>query len=107
MKKSGIFSYIISLFKSQTTENNLSRNIINTEPAPVIPSVTNTVETDTVHRRRIKKLRKSIEQQLEDAKIRALKSHAPECSDMWKCTDSPCFKRSPDKIVGVPYKVTK
>lgn len=72
-------------------------------PLPVLPSV----ETDVVQRRRMKKLRKSLDSQLEGANRRALKAHAADCADVLMCTKRVCFKREPDKIVGEPYTVKR
>jgi hypothetical protein len=55
----------------------------------------------------MKRLRKSIDQQMESANIRALKSHGAQCKHMFDCEDHKCFKREPDKIVGVPYEVKR
>jgi hypothetical protein len=55
----------------------------------------------------MKKLRKSIDRQLESANIRALKPHGINCPDMLTCAKKDCFVREPDKIVGLPYEVVK
>jgi hypothetical protein len=85
----------------------LGQSIINTEPLPIVPSMQNTVETDVASRRQMKRLRKSLDQQMKSANIRSLKSHGAQCKHMFDCEDHKCFKREPDKIVGEPYEVKR
>jgi hypothetical protein len=48
----------------------------------------------------IKRTRASIKKQEVSMNMRALKSHSAECNDSWTCTNDPCFKIEPDKIVS-------
>jgi hypothetical protein len=49
----------------------------------------------------VKRTRASIKNQEVSMNMRALKSHALDCNDVWTCTADPCFKLEPDKIVSV------
>jgi hypothetical protein len=57
------------------------------------------VQTDIAQRRRMNRLRRSLDAQMEAANTRALKRHGADCVDMFACTKEDCFVWEPDKIV--------
>ncbi len=77
----------------------LDSNPINFTPSPVI-------QTDVRQRRRMKRLRKSLDQQLVKAEIMGMKPHEAGCN-IEMCFKPVCFEREPDKIVSAPYDIKR
>jgi hypothetical protein len=99
-----VVSWLKSLFKNHPTNPSsevkssvLDSNPINLTPNPV-------VQTDVAQTRKMRRLRKSIDQQLQSRS--AMKPHAVDCSIV-QCNKPLCFIREPDKIVSEPYEVER
>jgi hypothetical protein len=69
-------------------------------PMNVSNPFTPTTQEDPRTIETIKRTRASIKKQEVSMNMRALKSHSAECNDSWTCTNDPCFKIEPDKIVS-------
>ena len=78
------------------------RKIINLKSKAVCTTlnpITPTTQKDPLNLA-IKRTRASIKQQEISMNMRALKAHAAECTHTSTCTEDPCFKIEPDKIVS-------
>lgn len=54
----------------------------------------------------MKRLRKSIDEQLKRSESLSLRPHEMGCN-IETCIKTACFKRVPDKIVSAPYEVKR
>ncbi len=98
--------WIRNLFSPSTSKDSIDTpSVLSSESPSIVPSPV--VQTDVRHYRRMKKLRKSINSQLETAQMKALKPHAADCSDILGCNKLVCFEREPDKIVSDTYTVNR
>ncbi len=64
------------------------------------------VQTDVRQRRQMKRLRKSLNDQLKTAEIKGMKPHEAGCV-IEMCFKEVCFERVPDKIVSDAYEVKR
>ena len=84
---------------SEVKSSVLDSNPINLTPHPV-------VQSDISQVRKMRRLRNSIDKQLELQKTSSMKPHAVDCSIV-RCTKPLCFIREPDKIVSDSYEVKR
>jgi hypothetical protein len=97
--------WIKSLWETKET-NDSPRSIIQ-DTTPLTTPINPLVQTDIRQYRQIKRLRKSLNDQLKKAEEKALTPHDPLCKDVITCTKVNCFKRVPDKIVSKPYEIKR
>lgn len=98
--------WIRNLFSPPTSKESIATpSVLSSESPSIVPS--SVVQTDVRHYRRMKKLRKSLNSQLENAQMKALKPHGSDCSDVLLCNKPVCFERVPDKIVSEVYDIKR
>lgn len=101
-------SWIKSLWHESPTvpSSEVKSLVLDSNPINITPLSSPIVQTDVRQRRKMKRLRKSIDEQLKRSESLSLRPHEMGCN-IETCIKTACFKRVPDKIVSAPYEVKR